>query len=126
MPVVQLKDGNGVLSYWNVTGKGTLDDPYVAVNTDQSVPLLRAILKTLVGSQYNPIDRDSSGRQKVTVDSISGSLTLGTITTLTNAVADLTKITGLTAAQYAAMLSLDPARAAYNNGIRSNLVFKNI
>ena len=123
MQVVPLKDANSVISYWQVNGKGTIDDPYIPTSFDQAAPLLRAILKALQNPGY---DRDSSYRQKVVIDNISGSLTLGTVSTLTNAIADITKICGLTSAQYIGMMSWDPARIAYNSGIRANLRFKNI
>ena len=126
MQVIQLKDGNNALSYWQVTGKGTPDDPYVPTGVNPADPFMRMVMRALLKSQYNPIDRDSSGRQKIVVDNISGSLTLATISTLTNAVADMTKFLGLTTAQYMQATTKDPARNMYNNGVRSNLRFKNI
>jgi hypothetical protein len=126
MQVIQLKDGNGVLSYWQVTGKGTTDDPYVPTGVNPADPFIRSALKALLKAQYNPIERDSSGRQKITIDNITGSLTLATVSTITNALADLTKILGLTTAQYLQAMTKDPARNAYSNGPRRNLVFKNI
>ena len=123
MQVVPLKDANNVVSYWQVNGRGTPDDPYIPTSFDQSAPLLRAILKALQNPGY---DRDTSYRQKVVIDNITGSLTLATVSTLTNAIADVTKFVGLTAAQFIGMMSWDPARTAYNSGIRSNLRFKNL
>lgn len=123
MQVVPLKDANNVVSYWQVNGRGTPDDPYIPTSFDQSAPLLRAILKALQNPGY---DRDTSYRQKVVIDSITGSLTLATVSTLTNAIADVTKFVGLTAAQFIGMMSWDPARTAYNSGIRANLRFKNL
>ena len=123
MPVVQLKDGNGVLSYWLVSGSGTPQDPYVPVDSQMNQMFLRKMLSMIQAPNY---DRDSSYRQKVVIDSISGSLTLGTITTITNALADMTKFLGFTSAQFTAILALDPARTAYNSGVRQNLVFKKI
>jgi len=123
MPVVPLKDGNGVLSYWLVSGSGTPQDPYVPVDSKNQDMFLRQILKLLNAPGF---DRDSSYRQKVVIDAITGSLTLGTITTITNALADLTKFLGFTSIQWYNAVAADPARIAYNSGIRANIRFKTI
>ncbi len=85
--------------------------------TDDSAMLLRRLVKQVDSLAVV----DSAQRQKVTIDSISGSLTLGTITT----VGTLTSATNLVAlggvdGRY---LYIDTARNASANGIRNNLAF---
>jgi predicted methyltransferase MtxX (methanogen marker protein 4) len=85
--------------------------------TDDSAMLLRRLVKQVDSLAVV----DSAQRQKVTIDSISGSLTLGTITI----VGTLTSATNLVAlggvdGRY---LYIDTARNASANGIRNNLAF---
>ena len=67
--------------------------------------------------------QDSANRQRITIDSITGSLTLGTVSTITNAVpignvATLGNIDPR-------FIEIDIARNSYANCIRNNLVFTN-
>lgn len=100
--------------------------------TDDSAMLLRRLVK----QSDSLAVVDSAQRQKVTIDSISGSLTLGTITTVSTVtavttvstvatVSTLTSATNLVAlggvdGRY---LYIDTARNASANGVRNNLVF---
>jgi hypothetical protein len=97
--------------------------------TDDSAMLLRRLVKQVDSLAVV----DSAQRQKVTLDSITGSLTLSTVTTVgtvttvstVTAVTTVTTVTSLTAlggvdGRY---LYIDTARNASANGIRSNLVF---
>ena len=85
---------------------------------DQSLVLLRRMVKILESQSAHDIGQ----RQKITVDAISGALTLatittvGTVTTVTNAV-PVANIAG-----YNHMQFIDQARTAYNTGIRAKLV----
>ena len=88
------------------------------VATDENILLLRRIARQIDSLAVV----DSAQRQKITLDSISASLTLGTITTVTT-VSSLTSATNLVAlggvdGRY---LYIDTARNAYANGIRNNL-----
>lgn len=83
---------------------------------DDSIALLRRIVR-LLESQANV---DAANRQRVTVDALSGGLTLGTVTTITNAVpvGNIATVAGLNQQQFA-----DASRTCYNVGIRSKLIF---
>lgn len=67
--------------------------------------------------------QDQQNRQKITIDAITGSLTLATLSTITNAVpvGNIATLSGIDA-RY---LAIDTARNAYAQGIRSNLSFTN-
>jgi hypothetical protein len=112
----------------SVTIKDTTDT-VVNPATDDSAMLLRRLVKQVDSLAVV----DSAQRQKVTLDSITGSLTLSTVTTVgtvttvstVTAVTTVTTVTSLTAlggvdGRY---LYIDTARNASANGIRSNLVF---
>lgn len=91
--------------------------------TDDSIMLLRRILRQV--DSLGVVD--SAQRQKVTIDSISGSLTLGTITsvgtvTTVTTVASATNLVALGGVD-GRYLYIDTARNASANGIRSNLIF---
>ena len=80
-------------------------------SSDEAVILLRRIAQALI-----PIaTQDANQRQRVTVDALTGGLTLGTVSTVSN-VATLAGID----ARYQ---FIDAARNAYANGIRQNLTF---
>lgn len=94
--------------------------------TDDSAMLLRRLVKQVDSLAVV----DSAQRQKVTIDSISGSLTLGTITTV-GTVSTVTTVSTLTSATNLVALGgvdgrylyIDTARNASANGIRNNLAF---
>lgn len=101
---------------------GLKDSSDVRVNpaTDDSLILLRRILRQV--DSLGVVD--SSQRQKITIDAITGALTLATVTTVTT-VSTVTSTTNLVAlggvdGRY---LHIDTARNAYANGIRTNLLF---
>jgi len=76
---------------------------------DDSVILLRRIVKLLEASG----NADVANRQRVSVDFITGGVTLG-VSQVTN----LGQIAGYDQRQFA-----DTARVAYNTGIRQHLMF---
>ena len=100
------------------------DERDVVVNpaSEESVVLLRRIAK-LLESQAAV---DPQQRQRVVVDAgitIAASQTLGTVTTVSTvtSVGTITNLTQL--AGWNQQIFADPARTAYNSGIRSQLTF---
>jgi len=81
---------------------------------DESIIYLRRIVKQIDSLAVV----DSAQRQKVTIDSITGSLTLGTISTITNSVP--TNV-GTLASVDTRYFLIDTARNTYAAGIRNNL-----
>jgi hypothetical protein len=83
---------------------------------DESVPLLRRIVKLLEVSANG----DIANRQRIVLDAITGALTLTTVTTVgtVSAVTNIAAIAGLDQRQFA-----DTARISYNTGIRDKLIF---
>lgn len=101
---------------------GVKDTTNTQVNpaTDDSIVYLRRIVK-LMESQAVV---DSANRQRVTIDSITGSLTLTTLTGITNALPAGTNLMGgVTIDGQGRQQFTEIARQAYNSGIRSNLIF---
>ena len=103
------------------------DERDVVVNpaSEESVVLLRRIAK-LLESQAAV---DPQQRQRVVVDAgitIAASQTLGTVSTVSavTSVGTISTITNLTqVAGWNQQIFADPARTAYNSGIRSQLTF---
>jgi hypothetical protein len=109
------------------------DEKDVIVNpaSEESTILLRRITKLL----ESLATVDTAQRQRVVVDtgiSIAAGQTLGTVSTVTgvttvstvSAVTSVGTITNLTQlAGWNQQIFSDPARTAYNNGIRSQLTF---
>lgn len=85
--------------------------------TDENLILLRRILRQIDSLAVV----DSAQRQKVTLDAITGGLTLGAITTVTT-VSTVTNVATLGAVD-ARYLYIDTARNAYANGVRNNLIY---
>jgi len=87
--------------------------------SEESIVLLRRIAKILENQQAV----DPQQRQRVTVDNISASLTLGTVTTVTTVttVSTVTNMAGLFS--WNQQILSDPARTAYKTGIRQQLTF---
>lgn len=93
-----------------------------AGSVDDQIILLRRIVKLLETSAA----ADPQQRQRMTLDSITTGLTLGTITTVTGVttVSTVTSVTNMTQlAGYDQRLYVDWARTAYNTGIRAALTF---
>ena len=98
------------------TAPGSVDDHLV---------LLRRITKILENQQAV----DPQQRQRITLDAITASLTLATITTVgtvttVTTVSTVTSVTNIAAmAGWNQQMFVDPARTAYNTGLRQQLVF---
>lgn len=121
--------GNLLTSTTGGASSVTLQDTTATVvnpATDDSAMLLRRLVRQVDSLAVV----DSAQRQKVTIDSISGSLTLGTITTV-GTVTTVTTVSTLTSATNLVALGgvdgrylyIDTARNASSNGIRTNLIF---
>jgi hypothetical protein len=87
----------------------------VVVNpaSEESIVLLRRIAKTLETQSAC----DPQQRQRVTIDSIAAAQTIATVTTV-GSITNLASLNGWNQQMFA-----DPARHAYNSGIRSQLTF---
>lgn len=77
---------------------------------DDTVVLLRRIVKLLEASA----NVDVGNRQRIIIDAITGGLTLGAVSTVSN----ITAMAGLDQRQFH-----DTARIAYNTGVRAGLNF---
>lgn len=102
---------------------------------NEQIILLRRIVKLLESQNAT----DIGNRQRVTIDAITGALTLATVTTVgtvsavtaitnplpagTNAIGAITNLAQLAGADQRQFI--DVARTNYNTGIRSALVFRN-
>lgn len=87
-----------------------------AGSVDDQIILLRRIVKLLESQAAT----DPQQRQRMTIDNIAASLTLGTVTTVTtvSTVSNMTTLAG-----YDQRLYSDWARTSYNTGIRDRLTF---
>ena len=104
-----------------------VDTPAPVVRTapgsiDDQLALLRRIAKVLESTAAC----DPQQRQRITLDAITGSLTLAAVTTVTtvttvSTVTSVTNIAGLLGWNQQAFA--DPARTAYNTGIRRHITF---
>jgi hypothetical protein len=86
---------------------------------DDSVVLLRKIVKLLEASG----NVDSANRQRIYIDGILNGLvlsTVGVVSTVTT-VTSVTDLAGI--AGWDRRMFVDPARTAFNTGIRSKLAF---
>jgi hypothetical protein len=92
------------------------DDNVTNVASEESIVFLRRIAKILENQQAV----DPQQRQRITLDSITAGVTLPTVTTVTT-VSAVTNIAGLFS--WNQQILADPARTAYNTGIRSALTF---
>jgi hypothetical protein len=106
------------------------DEKDVIVNpaSEESTVLLRRITKLL----ESLATVDAAQRQRITLDTIAAGTTLPTVTTVgtvttvstVSAVTSVGTITNLTQlAGWNQQIFSDPARTAYNSGIRSQLTF---
>lgn len=109
--------------------KDAQGNPINPVENEQII-LLRRLIK-LIESQSAT---DSANRQRITLDNIAGSLTLGTVSTVgsvsaiagalpagTNALGAITNVQQLAGADQRQFI--DVSRTNYNTGIRSRLTF---
>jgi len=106
------------------------DEKDLVINpaSEESIVLLRRIAKILENQQAV----DPQQRQRITLDAIAASVTLGTVTTV-GTVTAVTAVTGVTTVTTVSNLAglfgwnqqilADPARTAYNTGIRQQLTF---
>lgn len=92
------------------------NDNVTNVASEDSIVFLRRIAKILENQQAV----DPQQRQRITLDSITAGVTLPTVTTVTT-VSAVTNIAGLFS--WNQQILADPARTAYNTGIRSALTF---
>lgn len=91
----------------------------LAGSVDDEVALLRRIMK-LIESQAAT---DTAQRQRITIDAITAGVALPTVTAVTT-VATVTSITNIAALNgWNQQMFVDPARNAYNTGIRNQLTF---
>lgn len=99
-----------------------------AGSVDDQVTLLRRIVKLLESTAAT----DPQQRQRVTVDSITPGVALPTVSTVTvvstvtavTTVGTVTSVTNLAAVNgWNQQMFADPARTAYNTGIRAQLTF---
>jgi hypothetical protein len=91
------------------------DEKDLLVNpaSEESTILLRRIAKILENQQAV----DAQQRQRITIDAITGGLTLTQIATV-QTVSNLSAVNG-----WNQQMFTDPARQAYNTGIRQQLTF---
>jgi|LakMenEpi03Aug12_release.lakeMendotaPanAssembly.Ray.scaffolds.fasta_scaffold173960_2 hypothetical protein len=98
------------------------NDNVTNVASEDSIVFLRRIAKILENQQAV----DPQQRQRITLDSITAGVTLPAVTTVTTVttvatVSAVTNIAGLFS--WNQQILADPARTAYNTGIRSALTF---
>lgn len=95
------------------------NDNVTNVASEESIVFLRRIAKILENQQAV----DPQQRQRITLDSITAGVTLPAVTTVTTVatVSAVTNIAGLFS--WNQQILADPARTAYNTGIRSALTF---
>jgi hypothetical protein len=94
--------------------------PVQAVETDFLLHMIQKLLSITKSLQ----NCDREGRQRVTLDAITGSLTLAAVSTIStvttvNTVSNITAIAGMNNEMYK-----NPARQTYALGIRTNLTFQ--
>ena len=100
-----------------------LQNAFQDLATDQRLDQTNALLRRLVKIMESQATVDAQNRQRVTIDAITGNLTLTTLTGITNAlpagannIGGITTIAGVDHKQY-----IDIARTAFNTGLRSKL-----
>lgn len=118
------------MAYFEVTKVADENKNVINPATDEAIALLRRLVKFFETQSAT----DTAQRQRITLDSISPGLTLNGITTI----ATVAAVTGITNALPAGTNTIgnigtvngwnqqmfaDPARTAYNTGIRSQLTF---
>jgi len=87
--------------------------------TEESIILLRRLIKLMESQSAT----DIGNRQRITLDNISGGLSLGTVTTV-NTVSTVTAVANQAATAGADQRQfIDISRTNYNTGIRGRLTF---
>jgi hypothetical protein len=90
-----------------------------AGSVDNQITLLRRIVKLLESTAAT----DVAQRQRITLDAITAGVTLPAVTTVTT-VTTVGSVTNLAAVNgWNQQMFADPARTAYNTGIRAQLTF---
>lgn len=112
------------MAYFELTNVADERKNLVNPSSEEAIILLRRMVKILENQQAV----DPQQRQRVTVDAITGSLTLAAVTTV-GTVSSITAGTITTVGNIGTMagwnqqMFADPARTAYNTGIRQQLTF---
>jgi hypothetical protein len=110
------------MAYFEQTRLANEKDEVVNPASEESIILLRRLIKVLESQSVV----DPQQRQRITIDSITAGLTLATVSTVSavttvNTVGSVTNIAALNG--WNQQMFADPARQAYNTGIRSALTF---
>jgi len=113
--------GRKVYLFYDTSSHSATDKLQIVYNSsaalktaDTDTQEMIKLLSRLVKIAENQQSTDSAQRQRITLDAITGSLTLGTVTTLSNA----TAIAGMDREQY-----INIARHTYANSLRNKLFF---
>jgi hypothetical protein len=115
------------MAYFEQINLANEDGTIVNPATEESIMLLRRMVKLLESQAAT----DTAQRQRITVDAITAGTTLPTVTAVTT-VGTVSAITAGTITSVGNLASLngwnqqmfsDPARTAYNTGIRAQLTF---
>lgn len=112
------------MAYFEVTNVASDRNEIINPASEESIILLRRIAKILESTAA----ADPQQRQRFTLDAITGSLTLAAVTTV-GTVSSITAGTITTVGNIGTMagwnqqMFADPARTAYNTGIRQQLTF---
>jgi hypothetical protein len=110
------------MSYFEQTNIVDAEKKIVNPASEESIVLLRRIAKILENQQAV----DPQQRQRVTIDAITGALTLSTVTIVgtVGTVSTVTSVSNIAALNgWNQQMFADPARSAYNTGIRQQLTF---
>lgn len=115
------------MAYFESTSLVDEKNAKINPSSEEAIILLRRMVKILENQQAV----DPQQRQRIAVDAITGSLTLANVTTvaavtaITNALPAGTNTIGNigTVNAWNQQMFADPARTAYNTGIRSQLTF---
>lgn len=96
-----------------------LQNAFQDLATDERVDETAVLLRRIIKIMESQATVDGQNRQRITVDAITGALTLATVSTITNAV-PVGNVA--TFASETHRMFIDTARTAFNTGIRSKLV----
>lgn len=112
------------MAYFEVTKVADENKNVINPATDEAIALLRRLVKFFETQSAT----DTAQRQRITVDSITAGVALPTVTAVTaitnalpagtNTIGNIGTVNGWNQQMFA-----DPARTAYNTGIRSQLTF---